>query len=876
MKSSPPQLAKRFFSRYCRNHLHDSILGDLDEQFYQNKLKYGTGRSNLLYWLEVLRFINRFTLKKNLHSTSYNYYSSSMIKNNFISSLRFLGRNKGFAFINTFGLTLGFTSLLFVLFFVNHELSFDQFHTNKEQVFRVNFSFQDNAGNSTTLVNSPPALAAGVWGEFPELGKITRMRYTMNCLLSYGEARIYEDHGYYADSLFLEILQFGMLSGDPNTALDEPNSIVITEDMAHKYFNDSDPLGETLLFNNTIPLKVTGVLSSIPTNSHLNFDFLISFSTYSIPEGYSSDLTSWSWLGFLTYVELAPNADPKLFEKKLIRYFKEREPDDLNPMLPIVQNLSDIYLESNGMADDVSSHIRSGNIFSIHALMTVAALILLVAGFNFSNLTNALSLNRSRASGVRKVLGASKKSIIFQMLTESLLITFFCLILSFGVTLILFPYVSQFMGWAISLEFNIILKLVSLFVMAGIFIGIISGLYPALTLAEFDIIESLKGSLKIGNKGPFQLKNVLVMLQFAISIGLIAATIILTQQINFLRSKKTGYSSENVVLIKMLPQDMSLYFDLYKDDLSQQASVTSVSRSDRVIGDPWPWSIIRPVGEDPENGKRVFFNLVGYDYFETMRIPIYSGRSFSKEYSNDPTRAIIINQKAAEYMKLDDPIGKQVHFIELDGPRTIVGVTENFNYTSLHQEIGPTVVVLPFIDLEYMYVRFAPGNLHMQIEMLEDTWKRVSPANPLAWRFMNDDLQQLYHSEEKLSLMIQVFSVLTILLACLGLYGIVTFMINNRIKEFGIRKVLGASVHSLYILLVSKYIYQIILAMVIIMPLIHYLANTWLEDFAYHIQINWLIYPLAALAMIIITLITITFQILKAAHVNPTKLLRNE
>ena len=876
MKSSPPRLAQRFFSWYCRNHLHDSILGDLDEQFYQNQLKYSTQRAKWLYWLSVLRFMNRFTLKRDRCITSYNYYSTSMIKNNLISSLRFFGRNKEFALINIVGLTLGFSSFLLILFFVNHVLSFDQFHENNERVFRVNFSYKDNAGNVTTLVNSPPALATGVWGKFPELEKISRMRYAANCLLSNGEIRFYEDHGYYADSLFLEILQFELSSGNPKTALDQPNSIVITKELALKYFNNPDPVGATLLLNNSTPLKVTGVLTSIPSNSHLNFNFLVSFPTYIVPEGYASDLTSWGWLGFLTYVELKPNSDPAGFEQMLIQHFKDLNPDNPNPSIPIVQNLSDIYLGSDGMTDDTASHIRSGNRLSVNALMMVAILILIIAGFNFSNLTNALSINRSKSTGIRKVLGANKISILTQLLTESLTLSFFCLLLSFGIVLFLFPTISQFMGWDFSLGFEEIWKVIPTVMLVGILIGTVSGFYPALTLAKFDVIKSLKGSLKIGTRNPFQVKNVLVMLQFAISIGLISATIIMTRQINYLKDKETGYSAENVVIIKMQPEDMSHYFEVYKERLVQHSIVINVSRSDRVVGEPWPWSIIQRFDQGPEMSKRVFFNLADYDYFETMEIPLYSGRSFSEEYVNDPTRSIIINQQAAEYLGLEDPIGEQVHFFELDGPRTIVGVSEDFNYTSLHQEIEPAVIILPFIDLEYMYVRFSPDDHRKQIEILEDTWKQVSQVTPLEWRFLDDNLDRLYRSEERLSFMIQIFAVLTISLACFGLYGIVTFMINNRIKEIGVRKVLGASIHSLYSLFIRKYIFQIVLALVIIIPLIHYLLEVWLENFAYHIQINWVIYPLSTLLLILMILITVTFQILKAARTNPTFLLRNE
>ncbi len=875
MRKDPPRMAQRFFSWYCRNRLHDSILGDLNEQFLQNQKKYGSKKAQLMYWLGVLRFVNRFTLKKDKHA-SYNYFSTSMIKNNLISSLRFFGRNKGFTSINILGLTLGLSSFLLILFFVNHELSFDEFHKNSTNVFRVNFSYQDNSGNVTTLVNSPPALATGVWGKFPELEKISKMRYAMNSLFENGDIRFYEDHGYYADSLFLEILQFEMTSGDSKTALDEPNSIVISEELALKYFDKTDPLGATLMYNNSIPLKITGILSNLPTNSHLDFDFLISFSTYTVPAGYASDLTSWSWLGFLTYVELKPNSDPQLFEEKLAQHFRELNPDNPNPMLPIAQNLSEIYLGSSRMSDDLASHIRFGNSFSVKALMTVAILILIIAGFNFSNLTNALSLNRSKATGIRKVLGAQRRSILIQMLTEALILTFICLILSFGIVLLIFPSISSFMGWEFTPGFDEILRTAPVMILVSIVVGAMSGLYPAITLAKFDIIKSLKGTLKVGSKSQFQVKNVLVIIQFAISIGLITTTIIMTQQINYLRNQETGYNAENVILIKMLPEDMSRYYEVYKEQMVKYSSVISISRSERVVGDPWPFSSIQRIDQDPETSKRIFFNLADYDYFETMGIPLYNGRSFSKRYVNDPTRSIIINQQAANYLGLDDPIGEQVHFFELDGPRTIIGVVENFNYTSLHQEIGPAAVILPFIDLEHMYVRFTPGDLDKHIELLEDTWDLIAEGTPLEWRFLDDNLDQLYRSEEKLSSMIQVFTALAISLACLGLYGIITFMVNNRIKEVGVRKVLGASVKSLYLLFIRTYIYQVLLAMLIILPLIHYLLIRWLQDFAYHIKINWTIYPLAAILLIFLILITVSNQIMRAAKLNPTLLLRDE
>lgn len=876
MKQHPPRLAQRLFSWYCRNHLHDSILGDLDEQFYQNLSKYGPRRAKWNYWLEVFRFVNRFTLKRERNSNSYHPYSRGMLKNTIISSLRFFRKHLGFTSINIFGLTLGLSSFLLIILFVQHEQSFDDFLPNTEQAFRVNFAYQDNAGNTTTLVNSPPALAPGIRGKFPEVDKISRLRYTMNCILAREEVQYYESKGYYADSLFLEVLPFEMQMGDPSTALDQPNSIVITESLARKYFNDPAPLGSTLQFNGTESLKVTGILADLPSNSHLDFDFLISFSNYIVPEGYASDLSSWSWLGFLTYVSLRPETDPQRFEANLAQHFRDLNPEAENHLLPIVQGVSDIYLGSAGMSDDLASPIRVGNRLNVKALFLVAMLILLIAGFNFSNLSQALSVNRTRTIGMLKVLGAQKKSIIIQLLTESLLLTFACLVLASGLVLLEFPYVSGYMQWQFDLNWSAMLGVLPLLLSAGVLVGVLAGLYPAFRLTQRDIMTALKGTASTWNRNPFQFKHLLLTMQFAMSIGLICATFIMTRQINYLRNTSTGYQAESVVLVKMLPEDMSRFFELYKEQLVTEPSVRAVSRSERVVGEPWPFSVIRRVGEDPDLSKRIFFNQVDYNYFATLDIPMHSGRSFSLDHLNDPTQSIILNKTAVEYLGLEDPIGQQVHFFELDGPRTVVGVVEDFNYTSLHQEIGPAAVILPFIDLEYMYIRFDQGQLADQVVMLENTWEEVAGGVPLQWSFLDEGLANLYQTEQRLSGMIQFFSLLAIVLACLGLYGMVSFTLSQRIKEVGLRKVLGATYSSLYLLFVRTYFMQSLIAMVAIIPIIHYSLTTWLEDFAYRVSISWWIYPAATCLLVTMILITVSMQIVKTTKVNPTELLRYE
>lgn len=798
-----------------------------------------------------------------------------MFKSNLISSLRFLRRNKKFAFVNILGLTSGFSSILLILFFVRHELSFEDFHENRHNVYRINFSYKDNSGNVTTLVNSPPAFGPEIQQRFPEIVRVSRMRYVLNALLGNGQKQFYESHGYYADSSFLKILQFPFLSGKRETALNAPNSIVITQAMAEKYFDDPDPVGATLLWNNTTPLKVTGVLA-VPSNSHLNFDFLISFQNYVVPQGYSSDLTSWDWLGFLTYVELKSGTDPADFQSKLHKLFKDRVSEGESYFRPLVQNITDIYLGSDGMADDLSSYIRSGNKFSVYALVVVALLILIIAGFNFSSLTNAIAINRIRSIGIRKILGAERRAIAIQLLTESLLITLICLLMAYGLSAEMFSIIGNWLEWEIPLQASKIVETIPLLIPVALILGLLAGLYPALILSGYDIVKALKEEFRVGRRSLFQLKNLLVTLQFVISIGLIAATLVLTRQLDFLQNRSMGFDKENVVVMKMLPEEVSRYYESYRERLYQNSWVLGVSRSERVAGDPWPWSVIYRVDESEEQMRVVYFNATDYDFVETMGIKLRAGRSFSRGLKTDSLNAVIINQKTADMLGLKDPVGQQVHCYDVNGPRTIIGVAEDFHYTSLHQEIGPVAMILPFIDLEYMYVRLAPGETASRILALEETWKQISGGTPIEWRFLDDRLNQLYQSEKRLGLMIRCFAVLAMILASLGLYGIVAFMIQNRMKEFGVRKVLGASVGSLYALFVRPYIYFMITAMVIVIPVLNYYLTQWLDNFAYRTTIEWWIYPVALILLMGVALMTITSQTMKAAKINPVKLLRNE
>ncbi|MEQ9424111.1 MAG: ABC transporter permease [Cyclobacteriaceae bacterium] len=874
-KVKPPKSAIRFFKWYCRNELRESILGDLEERFNDECEEVGNLRAKFKYWINVFKFINRHTLKSETQS-KYQSSHSAMIKSNLLTSIRYLLKHKGYTSINILGLSLGLGSCLLIFYFINHEVGFDKFHDNHENIYRIISDNPDNTGAYVTFLNSPPALAPGIRDLIPEVNKATQLRYALRSLFRNGDRSFYEDFGFYADSVFLEIFSFKLKNGNINTALDEPNTIVMTEAMAARYFDDENPVGQLITMNNDLTLRVAGILAPIPSNSHLRFDYLISFSTYQIPDGYFSDLSSWRWLGFLTYVELQNGSNPADFKAKLDEVYTSKTQEGRKPLVSQVQSLKDIYLGSNGMIDDLASHMRNGNNFSIYALGSIALLILLIAGFNFMNLTVAFSMNRGKEIGLRKVLGANRTKLIFQLLTESIVVSVISLALAYSFAILSFPYVKSLLEWDLALDWSLIFNTFPIVIGFSIVLGILGGIYPSFLLARFQTIAALKGQLKVGGGMSGKLKNVLVVIQFCISIGLIASTIVVTKQINFLRDQSLGFDKENVMVIKLLPTDMSRYYEVFKQNILQSSEILSVSRGERKMGDPWPVNPILVDGKDRSEARQVVGNLVDYDFLKTMGINLISGRSFSKEFANDSTQSIIISESTVRQLGLEDPIGKKLRFFTIDGPRTVIGVTEDFNFSSLHNATSPTVLIMPFIGMEHLFIRTNAGNLSEKVALVEEEWNEVAPGIPLDIQFMDDDLNNLYNKEEKLGLLITGFSGLAVILACLGLYGLVAFMVNNRMKEIGVRKVLGASLPSLMVLLSRNYLILIGIASAIVIPGLHYILNLWLDNFAYRINVEWWIYGLAGFTLLLIALLTISNQTIRAALMNPVKVLRDE
>ncbi len=865
-KASPPKLADRFFKWYCRNDLQESILGDLHEQFYMDLKQKGNQRSRLIYWVTVLKFFNRFTRQNSMQKPAL-----FMISNNFRSSLRFLLKHGNYTILNMVGLSIALFSCLLIASFLQHELTFDQLHKNSNQIFRVNVIYSDNSGSQTTFVNSPPALAPQLPELFPEVKKSTQLRYALRASLRNQELVFYEDHGFYADSSFLEIFTVPLIAGDKKNALDEPNSIVITSDLAKKYFGDEDPMGRFITMNNDVLLRVTGISQPIPTNSHLKFDFLISFSTYSIPAGYLSDLSSWSWLGFLTYVQLEDHTSRHEFQAKLDDLFQALDPESESPFTTIVQPLEDIYLGSNGMTDDLASHMRSGSEYTVYALTIVAILILFVASFNLMNLTAATNLTRGKEVGIKKVLGADKKKLAVQLLLESTLITFSSTILAYGLLLLLFPQIKSIVSWDFEINPDLLLTSLPFAFLSALILGILAGIHPSALLANLKASTALKQGLST-RKGSNWFSSGLISLQFIISVSLISTTIVIYKQIDYMRNQSLGFETSQVVSMQLLRRDMGTFYQRLKEDLLQHSQIQSVSRSQRIVGDPWPANGVLVGGESEY--KQVLSNQVGYDFLETMGIKLKMGRTFSKEISSDSVGSILINESCVKHLGLENPIGEQVHFFGQS--RTIIGVMEDFNFSSLHSEIAPAVAIMPFVNVENLYVKVAPGNLRQSLELIEARWSSITGGAPIEMQLMDDHMNRLYQSEEKLSLLITGFSVLAVFLACLGLYGLIAFTVNKKIKEVGIRKVLGASISSLLILFSKRYISLIAVAAIIASPALYFVLNLWLNEFAYRIVLDLSVLLWAVIFLAVISLATIGARTLRTALANPVNALRNE
>lgn len=801
-------------------------------------------------------------------------YPIAMIKNYMTMAYRSLKKSIGFTTINILGLSAGLATFLLIVMYVVDEISYDKYNVNANRIYRITDNAKLN-GNEASYAGSEKLLA-NLFPDYPEIEKFTRIipkevlfKTSPKFNFRKGNANIEEQHVAFSESSLFGVFTLPMIEGDPATSLTAPHSAVITESMAKKYFNDVHALGKTLTLNDTSLYKVTGVIKDIPARSHFNYDFILSYS--SIPEYLDG---GWGYSGIHNYVLLKPGSNIKKIEAGLSAEFIKQYPSltqggnyfnyELTPLLKIHLYSHSQYELSPG-----------GNIQYVYTFSLIAVFILLIACVNFMNLSTARSSGRAKEVGVRKVLGSARKSLIAQFLAESMLMTLIAGVIAIIIAWLAMPLFNNVAAKHLSFGFGSLLWLVPALLVTVVIVGSLAGFYPAFVLSAFRPVEVLKGKLSTGFKGGF-LRSFLVVFQFAISIFLIIGTVVIYTQLNFIHNKSLGFDRRQVLTIKNV-QVLGNQSQVFRNELKQLKGVENVTLSSYV-----------PTGQD-RNVTGMFPQLpidikqdvlsefwpVDENYLNTMQIKLLSGRNFSPEMSTDNT-ALIVNEAFVKRFGFKDPLNKPIYRNSVGIEKFhIIGVVKDFNFSSLREEIKPLALIYGE-SRGAISVKLQTANLTGVMDAIKDKWKVFSPNQEFSYSFMDQDFDATYRSEQRIAQLFISFSTLAILIACLGLFGLAAYAAEQRNKEIGIRKVLGASVPGIVRMLSIDFVRLVLLAILIASPLAWLAMNTWLQDFAYRIDIQWWVIVLASGIALVIAFTTVSFQSIKAAIANPVKSLRSE
>lgn len=810
-----------------------------------------------------------------------------MFRNYLKIAIRNLWKNKTFSFINIAGLAIGLSCFLLIALYVLDELSFDKYNANADRIYRINSDIRFGGADLHMPVTSD-MMGQLLKKDYPQVEQYTRL-YAFNGdkLVKKGNEYIDEEHVAHADSTFFDVFTFPAIAGDTRTALNEPNTVVITESTAKKYFNSEDALGKNIeIKDEKSPLyKVTAVIKDMPENSHFHFDFLFSMKNVDYNWG---QLTSHN---FYTYIRLKKGTDAKAFEKNFDQYidkyvlpeakqfmninsmeeFKKAGNSLVYSLMPITK----IHLHSNRQFE----LSPGGNVQYVYIFSAVALFILVIACINFMNLTTARSANRAREVGIRKVLGTEKGQLIKQFLFESTTMVIIALLIAIPAVWLVLPFFNDLAAKQMNASSLFGQYILPFLIALPFVVGLLAGSYPAFFLSAFRPIEVLKGKLNLGVKSGF-LRSTLVVVQFWMSIVIIIGTIVVYKQLHYIQTKNLGFNKDQVLTVygvnalnnNMVPfkNEILQLPGVSSGTLSGYLPVANSFRSDNT----WSTEAVMTTknGFDMQNWQ------IDYDYIKTLGMQIIKGRNFSREFGSDSS-AIIINETTAKIIGFSDPIGKQL-FRAVDqqghvGAYTIIGVVRNFNFETLHQEVGPLAFELNSGN-GFASFKVNTGNISQLVSQIQGKWKSIASGIPFRYRFLDDTFNEMYRNEQRVGKIAMVFSVLAIFIACLGLFGLATFIAEQRTKEIGIRKVLGASVQGIVQMLSKDFMKLVAIAFVIAAPTAWYFMNKWLQDFAYRINISWWIFVAAGLAALLIALITVSFQAIRAAITNPVKSLRTE
>jgi len=803
-----------------------------------------------------------------------------MLKNYLIFTIRNLLKHKTHAIINILGLAIGIACFLVIYLYISDELSYDRYHKNSNNIYRlVNVYDFDGVGENSA--SSPFPVAFTLMNDYPDMVKNTVRLFNFQAprsFVEHEENKFNEKHFFFADSTFFDIFDYEFVSGNPETVLDEMNAVVLTESTSKRYFGEENPIGQNIKFETNLILQVTGVIKDVPPQSHLTFDFIGSISSLRTLFGGKLPQT-WVWNPCWTYLVLNKNVDPVALEAEfpgyIQKYFFDAEKDNVSLYL---QPLTNIHLKS-----DLDYEISPNNgMTSIYILSIIAIFLLIIAIINYMNLATAASSGRSKEIGIKKVNGAYQGQLVLQFIGESILLTYFALTIAVILIEILLPVFNEFTGKFILFSDLIKWQNIIFVLVLGAVIGTISGIYPAFFLASFQPLEVLTSSKSTGTKSGIA-RKVLVVLQFTISISLIIGTIVIRDQLNYMQNADLGFDKENIVILPINRTPIANTYQTFKDELLQSPDILSVSAMDDIFGMAHNTHEFRPEGFPEDKWQFYPAMVVHYDFIKTFGMQMVAGRDYNEANKTDPVKGMIINEAMVKHMGWKDPqdaLGKK--FRSLQGEERVIGVFKDFHQKSLHESTSPFVLNMKETPevirwfLKYMTIKIKDGNEKKALSHIENLWNKTAPDRPFEYTFLDKELSEMYKDEQNLSQLAFIFTIIIIFIAVMGLLGLSSFMAEQRTKEIGIRKVLGASTISIIKSLTSEFFKLVILSSIFAWALTWWVMSYWLDHFSYQTNLNWIIFVLSAVFALVVAILISSLRAWVASQTNPVITLKHQ
>ena len=846
----------------------DSIVEDMEDRYAGNVERKGCWHARSVWIGKLAIVFTSFAIK------SFSW-RTIMLKNYLKLTIRTIRRNKIYSFLNITGLAIGLAIFIIIALYGQYEWSFDKHHGHSDRIYRILHQSMDERIKREPSAYTPAPLAPAIVDIFPEVESAARITCRFNIPVVFGDNRFFEEIVYFAENEAFEIFSIPFLTGDPKRALSQPSTIVLSERMAQKYFGGDDPVGKTLMLKGSLSYTVTGIIENMPENSHLSMDFIMPFVEFF--RFLNLDPQSWATSNYYSYILLREGILAEEFERKLNdNIYRGIEIEERRKKTFYLQPLSSIHLQTD-VIHEIRDQIDDKKDSKYLLLFSTSALLMLIlACINYMNLATARSVQRSKEVGMRKVVGASRGQLARQFLGESLFFSFLALVAAVIIVFFTLPVFNNFIQRPLRFDLAENHALILVLVSVVVFVGLVSGSYPALLISSFKPGPILKGNVEKSSKA-VAMRNLLVVVQFAVTIVFIIGSFIVRDQLLFIRTTDMGYDREQIITLAVKnDRNVRQNIETIKTELKRNPKITAVSASSYLPNYNESGINIKVLpGKNPGEYVPIYGSIADYDYVDVFGLDIVEGRNFSREFASDTKGAILINESAADACKWESPVGKEVSAWGIDNLK-IVGIIEDFHFRSLHEPIGPLFVILSPTYAGYISIKMDMSDFDETMAYVEKTMKNFAPGLPFEYRFFNETVERMYTAEQKIAQMYGCISVITIIIACLGIFGLSTSIAERRTKEIGVRKVLGASVLRITALLGMQFVKLVLIANLIAWPIAFIIMNHWLQNFVYRTDIKVWVFLLSAFVALAVALMTVSFQSVKAALANPMDSLRYE